>query len=96
MADAVDGAGSGTAGRSAGSSARRQQEAALETVESYLLTPLVQQRSVELPPALTITAQVLLGVLLGALGLMFATPLTAAVMVLVRKLYVEDVLGDAG
>ena len=37
-------------------------------LEGYVLTPNVQRRSVSLPPALTIAAQVLLGVLLGALG----------------------------
>ncbi|MGE3269472.1 MAG: AI-2E family transporter [Chloroflexota bacterium] len=67
---------------------------AIQTVESYVLTPLVQRRTVSLPPGLTITAQVLLGVLLGGLGLALATPLTAAALVLVKMLYVEDVLGD--
>lgn len=66
----------------------------LQSVDGYVLTPLVQRRTVELPPVLTITAQVLLGVLLGTLGLLFATPLTAAALVLVKMLYVEDVLGD--
>lgn len=67
---------------------------AIQTVESYLITPLMQQRTVRLPPALTIIAQVILGVMLGALGLLLATPLTAAALVLVKKLYVEDTLGD--
>ncbi len=67
---------------------------AVQSVESYLLTPLVQQRSVELPPAVTILAQLLLGLLAGVLGLALATPLTAAAITLVSMLYVEDVLGD--
>lgn len=66
----------------------------VQSLESYLLTPLVQQRAVQLPPALTILAQVLLGMLAGVLGLALATPLTVVGVVLVRKLYVEDVLGD--
>jgi len=66
----------------------------IQTVESYLITPLVQRRTVSLPPALTISAQVLLGVLLGAIGLLLATPLTAMALVLVKMLYVEDALGD--
>ncbi len=67
---------------------------AVQTVESYLITPIVQQRTVSLPPALTITAQVLLGVLAGALGLLLATPLAAMALVLVKMLYVEDALED--
>ncbi|CAL94379.1 AI-2E family transporter [Azoarcus olearius] len=61
----------------------------VQAAENYVLSPLVDLRSVKLPPALTIAAQVLLGALLGALGVMFATPLTATGVVLVRMLYVE-------
>jgi predicted PurR-regulated permease PerM len=63
--------------------------------ESYVLTPLVEKRAVSLPPALTLTAQVLLGLLAGGLGLVLAAPLTAVAMVLVQRLYVEDVLNDS-
>jgi len=54
------------------------------------ITPLIQRQAVALPPALLITAQVLLGVAIGWLGLLLATPLTAVVVVLVRELYVGD------
>lgn len=67
---------------------------AIQLVESYLLTPFIQRRAVALPPVLILTAQVLLGVLLGGLGLILATPLTAALVVVVQKLYVRDVLRD--
>lgn len=67
----------------------------IQTIESYLLTPIVQRRTVSLPPALTIFSQVLLGVLLGGLGLALATPITAAALVLVRMIYVEDTLNDS-
>jgi len=66
----------------------------VQQVESYLLTPIIQQRTVKLPPVVTIFAQVSLGVLLGGLGLILASPLAAVVLVLVRMLYVEDVLDD--
>ena len=66
----------------------------LQSVDAYLLTPLVDRKSVELPPVLTITAQVLLGLLFGFIGILLASPLTAAAMILVKMLYVEDVLGD--
>lgn len=67
---------------------------AIQFLEGYVLTPLIEQRSVRLPPALTISAQILMGVLLGGLGFVLATPLTAAVVVLIKKLYVEDALGE--
>ena len=68
--------------------------AGIQTIESYLLTPMVERRTVLVPPVLTIAAQVLLGILLGGLGLVLAPPLTATALVLVKMLYVEDLLGD--
>ena len=67
---------------------------AIQMLEGYVLTPNVQRRSVALPPALTIAAQVLFGVLVGALGVVLATPLAATGLVVVNKLYVREVLGD--
>lgn len=57
----------------------------IQFVESYLVTPLVQQRTVALPPALTLGVQLLAGVLAGPLGLVLAAPLAAAGMVLVHR-----------
>lgn len=68
----------------------------VQSIESYLITPLVQQRTAFLPPALTLLAQVLLGMLAGIIGILVATPLIAATLVLIKMLYVEDVLGDEG
>jgi predicted PurR-regulated permease PerM len=67
----------------------------LQGVDAYVLTPLVDRRSVKLPPVLTIMAQVLLGAATGFLGLLLASPLATAVMILVQMIYVEDVLGDS-
>ncbi|HLQ65980.1 MAG TPA: AI-2E family transporter [Candidatus Limnocylindrales bacterium] len=66
----------------------------IQIIETYLLTPWLAHRTANLPPALTIVAQIFLGVLFGGMGVIMAAPVTAAVMVLVRTLYVEDVLGD--
>lgn len=66
----------------------------IQLFESYILTPLVEQQAVSIPPALTITVQLLAGVLIGGVGLLFATPLTAAVMVLIEGLYIEDTLDE--
>jgi predicted PurR-regulated permease PerM len=66
----------------------------VHVVEGYVLVPLVQRRAVHLPPALTLSAQVILGFLAGFIGLLFATPLVAAGLVLVRMIYVEGILGD--
>lgn len=63
---------------------------ALQSLDGYVFTPLVQERTVNIPPALTISSQLIMGVLLGAWGLLLATPLVAAAMVLINKLYVQQ------
>ncbi len=67
----------------------------VQMVEGNLLTPLIQQRMIRLPPALTLAAQMLMGVLLGTVGVVLATPIAACCLVLAQKLYVEDTLGDS-
>ncbi len=66
----------------------------VQQLESYVVTPILQQKAVSLPPAFTVFVQVLFVVLAGPLGLLLATPLAAAGLVIVRGLYVQDVLGD--
>jgi predicted PurR-regulated permease PerM len=66
----------------------------LQSVDGYILTPIVDRKSVELPPVLTITAQVLLGFVFGFIGILLASPFTAVAMILIKMLYVEDLLGE--
>ncbi|MFN0278069.1 MAG: AI-2E family transporter [Pyrinomonadaceae bacterium] len=66
----------------------------IQVIESNIVTPLIDRETVELPPALTIAFQLGLGAIIGGLGLVLATPLLAAVVVLVKMVYIEDVLGD--
>jgi predicted PurR-regulated permease PerM len=42
----------------------------------------------------TIGAQLISGVLFGPLGILLATPLAAVCVVLVKSLYLEEVLGE--
>ena len=66
----------------------------VQTLESYVLMPLVNKRAVSLLPAMTISAQILMGLLVGGLGVLFATPLVLSATVLVQMLYLEDALGE--
>jgi predicted PurR-regulated permease PerM len=68
--------------------------AVIQTVEAYLLTPLIERQMVSLPPALTLTVMVLATLLFGALGLLLAAPATAALLVAVQMVYLEDTLGE--
>lgn len=60
----------------------------VQMLESYLLTPLIQRRVVELPPALLIVTQLAAGVLLGPIGVAIAAPLVASAMAVTRELFV--------
>lgn len=66
----------------------------VQLIESNLITPWIERQTVELPPALTIISQLILGVLIGGMGLVLATPVLAVLMVLIQMLYIQDVLGD--
>lgn len=62
----------------------------IQSVESYLITPLIERRTIDLPPGLTLATQVVLGVMFGGLGVALATPLTAVALVETKRLYIED------
>ncbi len=57
---------------------------AIQFLENNLLIPALMRGEMDLPPAITLVAQALMGVLFGFLGLMVAVPLTAAVLVPLR------------
>lgn len=66
----------------------------IQFAENHLLIPLLMKGGLDLPPAVTIVSQALMALLFGFLGLMVAVPLVAAVLVPIRLLYVEGVVGD--
>lgn len=66
----------------------------IQAIESNIITPIIMRKQIEVPLAMTLFSQILLALLVGGLGLIFATPIVALVLVLVQMLYIEDVLGD--
>lgn len=68
---------------------------ALQGVESYLISPLIQRHEANLPPVVAILVQLLMGILFGPIGLVTAAPLAVTVMVCVQMLYVHDRLDDS-
>jgi predicted PurR-regulated permease PerM len=67
---------------------------AVQMLEGFFITPLVQERVVTLPPAMTLAAEVFMGLLFGALGVVLSVPAAAIGVAVVRLLYIEDLLGD--
>lgn len=66
----------------------------IQQLEGNVITPLVEQSAVDVPPAGTLFAIVAGGVLLGPLGVMMAAPLLVVTLVLVKKLWVRDTLHE--
>jgi predicted PurR-regulated permease PerM len=66
----------------------------VQQVEGNLVTPWVQKHFAGIPMALALFAIVAFGALFGPLGVILATPLTLIGLVLVRSLYIRDVLGE--
>ena len=66
----------------------------VQNLEGNFLGPMIQHRVVNVAPVLLISVQVLMSALFGAMGLVMAAPLTLVAMIFVKKLYVEDMLGE--
>ncbi len=67
---------------------------AVQTLESYAITPVLQKRQVSLPPALVLAVQLMMGVLFGLIGLVLATPIAAVAMTLLNEVYIRDYLEE--
>ena len=64
----------------------------IQNLESYVITPSVMQRQVNLLPGLTLAAQFVFTILFGPLGLLLALPLAVVLQVLIREVIVHDIL----
>jgi len=67
----------------------------IQSIEGHVIGPLIQRQAVDIPPAWTLVAIVLLGALFGVLGIALAMPLVAIGRVATMRFYVEDYLGDS-
>ena len=59
--------------------------ALVQSVDGYIVVPIVARRTVDLPPALTLSMQILASALFGILGLVIADPLTAMLKVALER-----------
>lgn len=61
----------------------------VQFAESNFITPLIQKKLIQIPPALIIIAQLFVGSLTGIWGIILATPLMVVILILVKELYVK-------
>jgi predicted PurR-regulated permease PerM len=64
----------------------------VQWIQNHVTNPLLQQKTLSLAPALTLSLTALLGTFFGFGGLLLSGPLSVVVIVLVKKMYIEDVL----
>jgi predicted PurR-regulated permease PerM len=62
----------------------------IQQLEGNIVIPLVQRWAVQLPPVLSLLAVVIFGTLFGVEGVILGTPLMVVAVVLIRKLYVDQ------
>ncbi len=62
----------------------------VQNLEGYLITPVVQSRVASMPPALLIAAQIIMGYWAGILGVLLATPLAVALIILIQQTHDRD------
>lgn len=65
---------------------------AIQQLEGYLFTPIIQEETISLPPAFTVATQIIFSLLAGGIGLIMAQPFTAMIVLFVQTFYVQDVL----
>lgn len=69
--------------------------AVVQTVDGYVIVPMVAKRTVDLAPALVLGAQLLFGALFGIMGLALADPIVAMLKVLLEKNAERGAEGEA-
>lgn len=67
---------------------------AVQLIQSQLIAPLLVGQEIHLPPVVILLSQIIAGIFFGFLGLLLSVPLAAIIMVLIREIYIKDILGD--
>src|SRR3954447_19708255 len=77
----------------------------VQNIDGYLVLPYIARKTVDLPPALVLAMQLLMGAMFGILGVLFADPILATIKVVLvdlsrrqaeREEEGPDVVADAG
>jgi predicted PurR-regulated permease PerM len=61
----------------------------IQFIQNAIQQPLIQTKMINIPPALSITSQIALGLLAGFWGILLATPVLIILIVLVEELYIK-------
>jgi predicted PurR-regulated permease PerM len=62
---------------------------AAQTIVASIVTPLLQNKIINLPPALTLMSQLIMGALSGVMGIILAVPILSIIIILLDELYLK-------
>ena len=65
-----------------------------QQIQSNLIGPRLMSRQVDLPAAIVLISQVIASALFGFMGLLLAVPLAVVIMILIKEVYVTDMLNS--
>ena len=68
----------------------------VQNFDGYVVIPMVARRTVDMPPALTLSSQILASTLFGVLGLALADPMVAMIKVALERNSERAIRDDAG
>jgi len=63
---------------------------ACQTIVASIVTPLLQKKMIDIPPALTLLSQLIMGTLSGIMGIILAVPLLAILIIVIEELHVKN------
>lgn len=63
---------------------------ACQTIVASIVTPLLQKKIIDIPPALTLLSQLIMGTLSGIMGIILAVPLLAILIIIIEELHVKN------
>jgi len=66
----------------------------VQNIDGYLVVPYIARRTVDLPPALVLAMQLLMGALFGILGILFADPILATLKVVLIDLSQQHAVAE--
>lgn len=66
----------------------------LQQIEGNIIAPIVMRHAVAIPPAITLVSLLMIAALFGPLGIILGGPLTVALFILVREVWVIRAVGN--
>lgn len=62
---------------------------ACQTIVGSIFMPLIQKRMINIPPAITMVSQLVMGVICGLMGIILAVPILLVLSIMVDELYIK-------